>query len=64
MIFDKKKKGRGASLCPTTKTNLLHYEKKTKRLHIATIEDFLTTLGICCESLSVVVRIKQVDHRA
>lgn len=65
MIFDTKIKAEAQASAQQLKlTYLLYYEKKTKWLHVATIEDFLTTLGICRDSFSVIVFVIIVYHRA
>ncbi len=67
MIFDTKIKAEAQA--PAHQTTNTYYimkdtNRKRLRLHVASIEDFRTILGIACESLVIVVSFGQVNHCA
>lgn len=67
MIFDTKRKAEAKAPAHQT-TNNYYIMKDTKRkrlrLHVASIEDFLTTLRICGDSLMIVECINKIQHCA
>lgn len=67
MIFDTKRKAEtqaSAHLTTNTYYIMIYTKRKRLRLHVATIEDFLTILRVARDSFVIVVRICQINHRA
>lgn len=65
MIFDTRRKAEAKA--PAHLTTKIYYimkdtKRKRLRLHIAAIQNFLTTLWIAGDSLVIVVRIEKIDH--